>query len=201
MPKAQPSFTQKERKRLQGLYRHAPFGLLLTSHKDRPAPVLVVKERQEIDGERQGPFRDREQEFYGDPMRRVLSEGLLARMVESVTDRDEVSLDLNLLLVPRSVDKIELPLQVPLDDESGYKLGLLFCLSSKIRDNDRVELMARRIDRFSMEEAGYWYSRITRMDRDLQAFAIKGLKIVLCGDGGKDDQERVVRALEKLRRQ
>lgn len=199
MPKPTTVLAPKERLRLEKLYKSAPFGLLVTSHKKYPIPVLLVKEREEINGERQGRFNDREHQFYGDIMRRVLSEGLLARMVSSVTDVDEVPMELGKILVPNIIDRIDLPLQIPLDEEAGFKLGLLFSLSSKLQDKDRVELMARRIDRFAREEAAYWYSRITRMDKDLQVMAMKGLKITLCGDGSKEDRPRVQKALEKLK--
>lgn len=189
----------KERKRLEALYKHAPFGLLATRHSGLPAPVLLVKERLEIEGERRGKFADRDFQCYGEPMRRLLAEGLLARMVTEVTDTDDVRLGLEHILRPRVLDAAALPLQIPLDEPSGTRLGLLFILQGKMRDKDRIELMARRIARFSREEAAYWYSRVTRLEPDLRSMAARGLKIMLCGDGGLEDRPRVRRALDKLR--
>jgi len=188
-----------DRKRLNGLYRSAPFALLVTEHKDLPIPVLVLKEREEVEGELKGRFRNREYRFYGDAMQRLLADRLLARLVAEVSDPDEVPLQLDKVLVPAVLNKEKLPIRLPLNEESGMKLALLFKLGSPLRDVDRVELIARRLDRFSREEAGYWYSRIARFDKDLRSMGVRGLRVLLSGDNSAADRRRVQRTLEKLR--
>src|SRR5690625_598169 len=188
-----------DRKRLNGLYRSAPFALLVTEHKDLPIPVLVLKEREEVEGELKGRFRNRKYRFYGDAMQRLLADLLLARLVAEVSDPDEVPLQLDKVLVPAVLNKEKLPIRLPLNEESGMKLALLFKLGSPLRDVDRVELIARRLDRFSREEAGYWYSRIARFDKDLRSMGVRGLRVLLSGDNSAADRRRVQRTLEKLR--
>lgn len=188
-----------DRKRFRKLYRSAPFALLVTEHKKFPIPILILKEREKVEGELSGRFRNREFRFYGDAMHRLLADRLVARLVRGVLDPDEVPLELEKVLVPAVLNKEKLPIQIPLNEEAGMKLALLFSLGSPIKDIDRVELIARRLDRFSREEAGYWYSRIARLDKDLRSMGVRGLRTILCGDGSKEDRPRIQRMLEKLR--
>ena len=46
---------------------------------------------------------------------------------------------------------------------------------------DRVELLARRVDRFTREEAAYWYSRITSFGDAANRWALAGMKVMLAG--------------------
>jgi hypothetical protein len=70
---------------------------------------------------------------------------------------------------------------LPLDDEAGYKLALIFKLQERIKEADRVELIARRVNRFTREEAGYWYSRITTYGDAANRWAMAGMKVILAG--------------------
>jgi hypothetical protein len=85
---------------------------------------------------------------------------------------------------------------LPLDEEAGAKLALIFRLSANVADLDRAELIARRVLRFTREEATYWHSRITGFGRDADRWAAAGLRIVL---GGQPKDPAVARLLEELR--
>jgi hypothetical protein len=85
---------------------------------------------------------------------------------------------------------------LPLDDEAGYKIALIFKLQEKIKGLDRVELIARRVQSFTKEEAAYWYSRITDFTPEANRWAQAGLKILLAGH---PHDTHVGTMLEKLR--
>jgi hypothetical protein len=55
---------------------------------------------------------------------------------------------------------------LPLDEVAGAKLGLIFRLQERLTDLDRVDLIARRVARFTREEAVYWLSRTTSFEPD-----------------------------------
>ena len=85
---------------------------------------------------------------------------------------------------------------MPLDEEAGVKLALLFKLQERLKELDRIELLARRIDRFTREEAGYWYSRITSFGAAANRWAMAGMKLMLAG---QPRDPAVKSMLEKLR--
>jgi hypothetical protein len=85
---------------------------------------------------------------------------------------------------------------LPLDDEAGCKLTLIFKLQERVKEIDRVELIVRRADRFTREEAAYWLSRLNNFSDDANRWAISGLRIVL---GGHAKDPAVERMLERLR--
>jgi hypothetical protein len=85
---------------------------------------------------------------------------------------------------------------LPLDDEAGCKLALIFKLQERVKEIDRVELIARRADRFTREEAAYWLSRISNFGDDANRWASSGLRIML---GGHAKDPAVERMLERLR--
>ena len=62
---------------------------------------------------------------------------------------------------------------------------------------DRVELIARRVDRFTREEAAYWYSRITSFGDTANRWAAAGMKVMLAGQS-RDPNVAIM--LEDLRR-
>ena len=61
---------------------------------------------------------------------------------------------------------------------------------------DRVELIARRVDRFSREEAAYWLSRVTQYGKSANRWARAGMRLIL---GGQPGDKAVVKMLEQLR--
>ena len=92
---------------------------------------------------------------------------------------------------------------IPLSEEAGMKLSLLFILYPKSADAFRAELLAWRIERFTREEAGYWLNRLVfpyyRQDKKTLIWARNGLRTMLCGHG-KRDEELVQEMLNVLRR-
>src|SRR5207302_6975563 len=84
--------------------------------------------------------------IYGDAQRRCLP--VLREIVARVQDSHQVALELQRLL---PLDRIEFRGNLPLDDEAGCKLALIFKLQERVKDLDRVELIARRVERFTRE--------------------------------------------------
>lgn len=189
--------------RLTRLARSAPFVLRISQRKDIGGPVLIVKERTLT------PSLSRGAEEVG-AKRRVRAEGLRARgqiagetlqrclpliriIVARVTDEGGVPLELEQHL---RLQMLRQPTRLPLDEEAGAKLALIFRLSANITNLDRAELIARRVLHFTREEATYWHSRITGFGRDADRWAAVGLRIVL---GGQPKDPAVGKLLEKLR--
>ena len=85
---------------------------------------------------------------------------------------------------------------LPLDAEAGCKLALILKLQERIKELDRVELIARRLDRFTREEAGYWYSRISTFGEAANRWAMAGMKVML---GGHPRDSNIESMLEDLR--
>jgi len=83
-----------------------------------------------------------------------------------------------------STEGLKLRVDLPLDENTGAKLGLIFKLQMRAKDMDRVELLARRISTFTREEAAYWLSRVTTFRPDENRWAQAGLKIMLGGVPG-----------------
>src|SRR5690606_8421991 len=94
--------------------------------------------------------------IYGDPLRRCLPS--IRSILSRVRDENDIHLDLHQFL---SGKQINFRGNLPLDEAAGAKLGLLFKLQSRVKDLDRVELMALRVTNFTGEEASYWLSRIS----------------------------------------
>jgi hypothetical protein len=73
---------------------------------------------------------------------------------------------------------------LPIDEEAGAKLALIFRLEDRLRDLDRVELIAHRVTQFTREEAAYWLSRTTSFGPSANRWALSGLRIMLGGHPG-----------------
>jgi hypothetical protein len=73
---------------------------------------------------------------------------------------------------------------------------LIFRLQERVPDLDRVELIARRVARFTREEAAYWLSRTTSFGADSNRWALSGLRVIL---GGQANDPGVSRILARLR--
>lgn len=186
------------------LWRRCPFVLRITEWKDLPVPVLVVKERQSLNGAHPpsptspDPRGQSSQgilvecgHLAGEAQRRCLP--ILRQIVGRVRDEYGVPLELQRYLTQEG---LRLRLNLPLDEEAGAKLGLIFRLQERITDLDRVELIARRVARFTREEAVYWLSRMTSFGTDANRWAISGLRIML---GGQAKDPAVERMLGRLR--
>ncbi|MGQ4809801.1 hypothetical protein NKDENANG_03234 [Candidatus Entotheonellaceae bacterium PAL068K] len=206
MPRA-PAFDLRQHydRHLARRWRRGSFVLRITAWKDLPVPVLVVKERQSPKGATRDPaptFPDSPGQspqgnlverghLAGAAQRRCLP--ILRRIAGRVRDDDGVPLELQRYF---TLEGLRLRLNLPLDEEAGARFGLIFRLQGGMADLDRVELMARRVARFTREEAVYWLSRMTRFDPDANRWAISGLRIML---GGQAKDPAVQRMLERLR--
>lgn len=190
------------KKHLSPLLKQYPFVLRITEWKDYPVPVLVLKERPaalgdasdstQKGGESEHKTRSAEIGFIaGEPQRLCLP--VLRQIVERVRDRAGIPLELQRYLTN---DGLRLRLNLPLDEEAGSKLGLIFRLQLRVKELDRIELMARRIARFTAEEASYWLSRTTHFGPDANRWAISGLRILL---GGQPKDPAVGKMLDRLR--
>jgi len=157
--------------------------LRITEYKDKPVPVLVVKECSEKGMVNRGLL-------YGQPLRRCLP--VIRTIIGSVRDDAEIPLELHRFL---KSGRIIFRGNLPLDEEAGAKLSLIFKLQKRLTDMDRVELIARRVERFSREEAAYWLTRITQYGDVANSWAKTGLRIMLCG---QSSGEGVVNMLEKV---
>jgi len=157
--------------------------LRVTEHKGKPVPIFIIKERilpnQRTDTEDliapRSILRDRGV-LYGQQQIRCLP--VIRTILQRVCDQAGIPLELHRFF---SGARIMFRGNLPLDAEAGYKLALIFKLQERIREMDRVELIARRADRFTREEAGYWYSRISKFGDAANRWAIAGLKVMLAG--------------------
>ena len=178
--------------------RSAPWVLRLTEHKGKPVPVLIIKERIHPDQRKdirelvapRSVLRERGL-IYGDVQRRCLP--IIRGIIQRVCDNAGIPLELHRFLNTR---RITFRGNLPLDAEAGYKLALLFKLQERIKELDRVELIARRINRFSREEAGYWHSRISTFGDAANRWAMAGMKIML---GGQPRDPHIEIMLQSLR--
>jgi hypothetical protein len=190
-------------RRLAPCWRRAPYVLRIAEWKDLPAPVLVVKERQglsqaeqssqlalPLDGQPRSTLVERGH-LAGEAQRRCLPS--LRSILERVCDDTGVPAGLERYLTQEG---LRLRLSLPLDEEAGAKLALIFRLQERVPDLDRVELIARRAARFTREEAAYWLSRTTSFGADANRWALSGLRVML---GGQARDPAVQRMLERLR--
>ena len=193
--KGQPiESTQHYRRCLAPALRGAPWVLRVTDHKDRTPPVMVIKQRRRPEEEEEGhgrPYLVDRGVLWGDAQRRLLP--VVRAIVGRVLDGQDQPLELQQYLTG---NRISFRGNLPLDDEAGLKLALIMKLRERVREDDRSELIARRIDCFTREEAAYWFSRITHFGADANRWAIAGLRIVL---GGQPHDPAIARMLEGLR--
>jgi hypothetical protein len=192
------------RRRLAGLLKSAPFVLRITRWRDVTGPVLVVKERLSrpapagADNGVVRPLRPAATahlvargHLAGAAQRRALP--VLKSVLGRVRDGNGVPLHLERWM---TVDGLRHTATLPLDEEAGAKLALVFRLHERILDLDRVELIARRVERLTREEASYLLSRITRFGPAANRWAVAGLRIML---GGQARDPAVGDTLDRLR--
>ncbi len=187
---------------LASLLPQSSYVLRITEWRDQPPPVLVIKERREFlenaNGKKQlslpGSSKRSMVEvgfLAGEAQRRLLP--MLQKIVAKVRDKADIPIELQRFLTKEG---LRLRLNLPLDEEAGAKLGLIFRLQLRIKELDRVELLARRVATFSREEAAYWLSRTTSFSPAANRWAVSGLRIVLAGQPGDPG---IATMLEKLR--
>ncbi len=188
--------------RLAPLLAQAPYVLRLTEWKDYPPPVMVVKERRQVGTAPNSKNRDNVPaptkrilveigHLYGEAQRHVLP--ILRQIIGQVRDQADIPLELQRYLTKEG---LRLRLSLPLDEEVGAKLGLFCRLQLRVKELERVELMARRVATFTREEAAYWLSRTTRFGPDANRWAISGLRLML---GGQPGDPAVFKMVERLR--
>ncbi len=177
---------------------HAPWVLRITEHKDKPVPVFVVKERihpdQRTDTGNMVAPRSILREIgliYGPQQQRVLP--VIRTIIGRICNSQGIPLELGQYV---NSQRITFRGNLPLDAEAGSKLALIFKLQERILELDRVELIARRVNRFTREEAGYWLSRITTYGDAANRWALAGMKVML---GGQPGDKAVGQMLEGLR--
>jgi hypothetical protein len=178
----------------------APWVLRVTDHKKKPSPVFIIKER--ILPDRRTDTADLKAPrsvlkerglLYGPQQLRCLP--VVRSVVARVCNKAGIPLELQQFL---SGKRIAFRGNLPLDAEAGCKLALIFRLQERIKELDRVELLARRIDRFTREEASYWFSRISTFGEAANRWAMAGMKLMLAGQLGDPGIEPM---LENLRSQ
>lgn len=169
--------------RVQKELRHAPWVLRVTEHNDKPAPVMIIKQRlqpsEREDAEDLKAPRSVLKErglLYGQTQLRCLP--IIKTILSRVQDRAGIPFELHRFL---ETSRITFRGNLPLEEEAGVKLALMFKLQERIKELDRVELLARRIDRFTREEASYWYSRMTSFGPAANRWAAAGMKVMLAG--------------------
>ena len=192
-----PSTEQIEQ--LQKLARRSPFVLRLTRLRRTEPPVLVIKERisaedrDDVEGLTQPRAKTVDRGMiHGEAVRACLP--VLKRLLERVTDEADIPLGLETFMTPQGLKQTDINL--PLDEGAGARLALFFKLQSRVQDIERVELIGRRVARFSREEAVYWLANVTAADETLRAWAISGLRTMLAGEAG---DKRIRLQLERLR--
>lgn len=175
-----------------------PWVLRVTEHKGKPLPLFIIKERIMPDQRTNSKdliaprsiLKERGL-LYGQPQLRCLP--VIRTILARVCNHAGIPLELNQFI---SSKRITFRDNLPLDNEAGCKLALIFKLQERIKDLDRVELIARRVDRFSREEAGYWYSRISTFGEAANRWAMAGMKVML---GGQPKDPNIETMLDNLR--
>jgi hypothetical protein len=114
--------------------------------------------------------------LYGEQQTRVLP--VIRTILSRIRNDQDIPQELHRFLSGRRIDFRG---NLPLDEEAGCKMALIFKLQERIKELDRVELLARRVDRFTREEAGYWYSRISSYGPIASRWAMAGMKIMMAG--------------------
>jgi hypothetical protein len=193
------------RRRLGALAKQAPFVLRVTRWHGLTGPVLAVKERmvrpqtpvtpdnsvvRTLRPQKTARLVERGH-IAGEVLRRALP--LLKSMLGRVRDENDVPLHLDRWM---TIEGLRHTVTLPLDEEAGAKLAILFRLQERVADLDRVELIARRADRLTREEASYLLSRMTRFDPASNRWATVGLRIML---GGQPNDLGVKTTLDWLR--
>ena len=178
--------------RMQASIREAPWILRVSEQKKFTGPILEVCERQSTDS---GKTKLKEYgRIYNGTLRTCKS--AICHMLSYELDSMGRAAGLQELLD----DKMEYRGHIPLSDATGAKLALLFKLHPRVRSQERIELMAWRIGRFTREEALYWVGKVTISaygQRGVE-WAKSGLRLLLAGQ--QKDMNAVREILDKVRK-
>jgi len=173
--------------RLTAAVRRAPWVLRITEHKDKPSPLYVVKERiarvKTMEG---GDIEVRVLHerglLFGATLRRCMP--AIRKVADAVQDEAGIALNIPSYL---GAPGLSFRGNLPLNSSAGTKIALLCKLAERIKNLDRVELMAWRIVRFTNEEALYWLTRATESGPAGSRWALAGMRIMLGGPPGDKD--------------
>lgn len=177
---------------MQSSLKDAPWILRVSEQKKYTGPMLEICERQNTES---GKTKLIEYgRIYNGTLRTC--KRAIRYMLSQELDQMGRSAGLQELID----DKLEYRGHIPLRDEIGAKLALLFKLHPQVRSQERVELLAWRIERFTREEALYWVGKVSIPvygQRGIE-WAKSGLRLMLAGQ--QKDEEAVRELLEKLRK-
>lgn len=185
--------------RVKPICAQARWLLRITEYSDRPVPVFVVKERVPLRREskiddaqaQKSELRDRGI-LYGKSLRACLP--AIKEIVSGICDPSGIPLELHRAM---NFGKIAYRGNLPLDEEAGAKLALMFKLQERLTDMVRVELISWRIQRFTREEAVYWLTRLTQYPEPLDRWAQAGMRLMLGGQAGDKDLRSVLGTMRK----
>ena len=187
--------TKKQRlvqENMQGSLKEAPWILRVSEQKKYTGPMLEICERQRTEN---GTTRLKEfGRIYNDALRTC--KAAICYMLSQEIDQNGRPAGLQELID----DKIEYRGHIPLSETTGAKLALLFKLHPLVRSQERSELMAWRIERFTREEALYWVSKVSIPvygKRGIE-WAKSGLRLMLAGQ--QKDKKAVEELLLQLRK-
>ena len=178
---------------MQPLLKTAPWILRITERKPHTGPVLVICERYITENDTTAL---REYGAIYDKALRV-SRPVIASLLATIRDDAGRVLGLDTLLA----GDISYRGQIPLDTNVGAKLALFAKLHPQVRREDRIELMAWRIERFSREETLYWLSKVSISSIYGKAgieWAKSGLRTMLAGH--QSDKASVQKYLDRIRK-
>ncbi len=185
---------QRIKNEMQPLLKIAPWILRVTERKDFTGPVLEICERRTTEKGTQRLYDYGR--IYNGALRTC--KAAIRCILREVQDGAGRPLGLQEFLDER----IDYRGQLPLDEIAGAKLALLFKLQPQVRSQQRIELMAWRIERFGREETMYWLSKVSIESlygkRGIE-WAKSGLRLMLAGQ--QKDGAEVQALLEKLRKE
>ena len=185
---------QRIKNEMQPLLKIAPWILRVTERKDFTGPVLEICERRTTEKGTQRLYDYGR--IYNGALRTC--KAAIRCIRREVQDGAGRPLGLQEFLDER----IDYRGQRPLDEIAGAKLALLFKLQPQVRSQQRIELMAWRIERFGREETMYWLSKVSIESlygkRGIE-WAKSGLRLMLAGQ--QKDGAEVQALLEKLRKE
>ena len=180
------------RENMQASMKEAPWVLRVSEQKKYTGPMLEICERQRTDT---GTTRLKEfGRIYNGTLRTC--KPAIRYMLSQELDEEGRPAGLQELID----EKIEYRGHIPLKETTGAKLALLFKLHPQVRSQERIELMAWRIERFTREEALYWVSKVSIpvYGRRGIEWAKSGLRLMLAGQ--QKDKEAVEELLRQLRK-
>lgn len=177
---------------MQPLLKNAPWILRITERKHRTGPVLVICERRSTET---GSELHEAGTIYERALR--AARPVLRLLLAGVRDDLGRPLGLDALLA----GEIAYRGTLPLDTDAGAKLALFAKLHPQVRREDRIELMAWRIERFTREETLYWLTKVSipsLYGKTGIEWAKSGLRTMLAGH--QSDKASVAKYLERIRK-